>query len=63
MPKAIKYFLIGMSKTLDIGNTTRIYEKKQKSNIRNSWKNVGSSIEKNLLMEKEIGQSRKTRAF
>jgi hypothetical protein len=45
MPRVIKYFILGMSKTLDIGNNTSIYEIDTKSNIRKSWKNVGSTIE------------------
>ena len=45
MPRVIKYFILGMSKTLDIGNNMSIYEIDAKSNIRKSWKNVGSTIE------------------
>lgn len=45
MPRVIKYFILGMSKTLDIGNNTSIYEIDTKSNIKKSWKNVGSTIE------------------
>lgn len=48
MPRVIKYFLLGMSKTLDIGNNTSIYEIDTKSNIRKSWKNVGSTIDSRI---------------
>ncbi|MDN5077628.1 hypothetical protein PJV89_05365 [Aliarcobacter butzleri] len=48
MPKVVKYFILGMSKTLDIGNNIPIYEINTKNNIRQSWENVGSTIEKRL---------------
>lgn len=49
MPRVIKYFILGMSKTLDIGNNVSIYEIDAKSNIKESWKNVGSTIESRIL--------------
>ncbi len=48
MPMVIKYFLLGMSKTLDIGNNTSIYKIDARSNIKKSWKNVGSTIESRI---------------
>lgn len=46
MPRVLKYFILGMSKTLDIGSNTSIYRIDTKSNIRKSWENVGSTISK-----------------
>lgn len=58
MPRVIKYFILGMSKTLDIGNNTSIYKIDSKSNIRKSWKNVGSAIE-NRISEGLVDEQRK----
>lgn len=49
MPQVVKYFLLGMNKTLDIGNNSFIYEIDTKSNIRKSWEDVGSVLEKRIL--------------
>lgn len=48
MPQVVKYFLLGMNKTLDIGNNSVIYEINTESNIRKTWENVGSTIEKRI---------------
>lgn len=65
MPKVIKYFILGMSKTLDIGNNISIYEIERKSNIGKSWNNVGSTIEKRLskgLKDEQARCNNKNRA-
>lgn len=49
MPRVIKYFLLGMSKTLDIGNNSSVYKVDTKSNIKKSWESVGSTLEKRVL--------------
>ncbi|MFW2600175.1 hypothetical protein [Aliarcobacter butzleri] len=58
MPRVIKYFILGMGKTLDVGNTASIYEVNTKSNIKKSWKNVGSTIE-NRITKGIIDEQRK----
>ena len=65
MPRVIKYFILGMGKTLDIGNNTSIYNIDTKSNIRKSWKNVGSAIECRIsegLVDEQRKCSSKNRA-
>lgn len=48
MSRIIKYFILGMSKTLDIGNNNHIYPIDARGNIRKSWKNVGTALENNI---------------
>ncbi len=58
MPRVIKYFILGMSKTLDIGNNASIYEIDTKSNIKKSWENVGSTL-KNRIEKGTADEQRK----
>lgn len=48
MPRVLKYFILGMSKTLDIGNNTNIYHINSRGNIKKSWKNVGTVLQDNI---------------
>lgn len=65
MPQVVKYFLLGMNKTLDIGNNSFIYEIDTKSNIRKSWEDVGSVLEKRIskgLKNEQRNSSNRSRA-
>ncbi len=50
MARFVKYFVLGMSKTLDIGNRLEIHRHTHKTtdNIQDSWKNIGLLIKENM---------------
>ena len=50
MPRFIKCFILGMSKTIDIGNTLEIHRATniKANNISQSWKNVGIVVKEKM---------------
>jgi len=58
MPKIAKYFILGIGKTMDIGNSMSIYKIDTRNNIEKSWANVGSTIKKRLSLGLENEQKK-----
>lgn len=59
MPRFVRSFIIGMSKTIDIGNTMRVYQAPLEDNIKKSWRTVGIALEKELCQG--INSARRSR--